>query len=371
MKIYRYIEILNRSPSWLFVCTCSLLQIGLLRKGLEEVAHSSRIVKIGTLTWVSDLESKKWYNPTIGLIFLWKGNYADCTNNLRNGSFQNASLSFLCQHDISQLYRGADYEIVEETELPSLFCQQLLLRHTVPGDTVLDLCAGSGAFTCQALCSGRNVIAVEDNKARYNAICNRARAVAIGTVSDATMQEEIDNQSKMDQISSAVLGFDNSDEIEELENQHATCAHCSGKVNLKSQLARCQACGRHLHKSCSKTEGDGAGVFRRCPESCGPVSSIFSFLVFTFINFLVSVVLFGWCFQIPTLTLVAADLGVRRRTCPYKIKVRRRTFVWGNTVRQRTLHSLLGLFAGSHFETGWKRLVCAPVRVGSPLSSLL
>lgn len=267
IETFRLVEVLNKSPSWLFVCTCSLLQLGSLQTSLAEVLPYTKTLKIGTLTCVSQLESKQWYNPTIGLIFLWKGNYSDCTNNARCGSYQNTSLSFLCQQDSSCLYCGTGNEIVDDTELPLLFCQQLLLLHTVPGDTVLDLCAGSGAFTCQALCGGRNVIAIEDNEARYHAICNLVRATAVGIISEAIMEGEIDNDDKTRQLASDISSGGDSGEIEESENHFGTCAECLGIMTLKSQQTRCQTCNRVLHKSCSKTVQAGADIFRQCPQS--------------------------------------------------------------------------------------------------------
>ncbi len=193
IEAYQAISYMNTKDSWLFVCTCTLLELGPLHTRLAELTNVNKkaTVKVGVLTLDRGTKVKEWCTSAIGLVYIWKGcvfndtfilltylfsGYQNCTNIVED-TFFGHTLSHTLANYSEGLYIGKDGNVVDQTELPLAFYHKLLHRHTLPGDWVLDICSGSGALTVIASSCFRNVVAVEASADRFHSICNRIRGI--------------------------------------------------------------------------------------------------------------------------------------------------------------------------------------------------
>lgn len=291
LTTFKAVELMNTSPSWLFVAMCPLLQLGTLHERLREATkHKPHKLMAGTLTTIPRSSNKaSWQMTTVGVLFLWKGNYDHCTNTIKH-SFASSSLSFVCSAPGKSIYHSADNKVVDPTELPPTFCQMLIDRHTLPGDTVVDLCSGSGALACQAFSVIRNVIAVEVDPTRFQWICTRLRAASalpsqdLASVSTSTF-ESASRELECGTMHEKMGGNEGCD----LDDWN--CALCDGHMKLAEQQMTCFRCKRKLHEGCAISQEDSGAKIYLCSLSCEQVSQLFSFFFFALGSFLIYIFL--------------------------------------------------------------------------------
>lgn len=196
INVYQAVSCAITRQAFLFVCTCTLPQLGMLQERFSDLSslRKKSVIQVGTLTLARQRVSPDWTTPTMGLLYVWK-NFSDCTNKVQEG-FLGVTQSFAFPSSTKGMYKG-NGKIVDATELPAGFCRKLISRHTEPGDWVIDLCSGSGAFALAAFAYGRNVVAVEKEATRFNWIASRLRGAKESTPAqhqglEAKIQDEDD-----------------------------------------------------------------------------------------------------------------------------------------------------------------------------------
>jgi site-specific DNA-methyltransferase (adenine-specific) len=103
----------------------------------------------------------------------WKGGIKD-----KHGTFGNAESKVVWNNEYKPVsildFSGASMRIdrTHPTQKPVALYEYLILTYTNPGDTVLDICAGSGTTGVAAILTGRNAILIEKD-AGYFAIAER------------------------------------------------------------------------------------------------------------------------------------------------------------------------------------------------------
>lgn len=234
------VRLANKSPSYLCIFICALHQMPELTAQLQSVGGANAIkIRLASLSFSNlpasyepySQEGEEWLSATQGLVYAWVGKQGECTNK-KGENASGSSLSFHSEFLYKNLYKDMKGLPVDVTELSPSFCRAILQCHTIPGDLVLDICSGSGAFATIAFSGNRSIIAVELDKDHCESIIRRLHACI-------NIQDIDDSATALDQ-SKEDIGH---------------CKVCSEKLTADKKWTLCGDCKAIVHLPCSVRSG--------------------------------------------------------------------------------------------------------------------
>ena len=158
----------NGLDTFLILCLCPLNKVGNLIAELRPVGARTNFVYSGVLH-VAHGGVLAHQSECLGVVAFWRSRqpnlhvYSDLDT-------QPKGLFFNCVAPTHDLITAPDGLVIDPTQLPEEFCAALVNRFSKPGETILDLCSGSGVFAVAGLMRGRNVVAFEPVEKKYCSI---------------------------------------------------------------------------------------------------------------------------------------------------------------------------------------------------------
>ncbi len=290
IRVFQSTCVHNKAESFLFVSVCPITFLGPLQEKYKRELMSRKVL-VGSLIICNKQHHQSWHHPAIGLVFIWYKKISQCTNNVVDDFFQS-SLTFLASFDPTDCYEAGDGEPVDTYELPLSFFNTLVYRHTMPGDTVLDIHSGAGTCATAAFNNSRNCIVIEPDESAAQWISSRLRNCVASSDDEAELQNEIEQEAS--NFSEAVSSNSEVTKVTKFtkftykpaKSQHdeaksasqATsevdgwkCAQCNQYSEVKEEKTTCTECLASLHIKCAKLVEDNTSSWHTCLNSCQQV----------------------------------------------------------------------------------------------------
>lgn len=273
------LDLANIANSWLFVVVCPLLDFRNLPSKLKRLPKINKILS-GILTLVPTTKTKNttqvWHSPTMGLLFMWCGKYAHCTNKIGCRS-HNTSLLFVFTFNPKSKYMAGG-AVLDPTKLSTTFYNVLLQCHTNLGDVVVDLCSRSSVLAYHTFCVCCSVLAVEQDENHSHWICNHLWSAEYAS---SLLNTNLGGDS-INKFSFAELKFyetPNSTNSVVGETDLSLCACCGKGFKIKDTKILCIHSKCEIHEWCASLAGNNEGCFLCCSKNSYTVSPFFAFFV--------------------------------------------------------------------------------------------